>query len=630
MFTFYVLRFTFRVPAVKPSVFLAPLLWLSTLAVASADEVHLKSGARLVGRIVENTPQHVVVDVAGTGEVTVRQGDVRKIVKKAVLAPEPSSASKAPEPPPPAPASATPVPADPQPRPPEEPKEKPPAPPPAPKGTLLEVILQKLDAVAVALEDSSKKLEVVATEVGNLEQKIVAAAEEEKPKLTEERLKLLEEQQRLLTEQQKPTEEQQRLGENLVKLGSSSVPEMIELLDKVRPAVARSLVNALVRLHPEDGVTALLPKTKSEKASVRAAAATLLGIFGKRFEGEVVRRNVEHVESNITIEEDNEGKQEAKKEDDKKAGEKKGDKKNEKGEDKKPEDAKPEEATTDAAADAPASDPPAGVGGSGLFGDAAPESATAAGGPGLLSGDKKDGAAASAAAGKEVIDDRAVAALRELVRDTDASVRAAAVAGLAGLRDAESLDVIVDALVDADNEVRTQALAALAVLVAGVPPDAAKNVPLRVVDVLEREGAVDRKKIALRALSSLAGKAPMEDDRIFRALVALISHEDESLRAQTLMTLGAVAPGKAVPLLVARLPAEADAWSRIQILNALILANDTQAVPAVIDVLERDPVDRVRDAAIRTLHAITPVHFGGDVLAWRNWWKELSGKKEEQ
>lgn len=491
--------------------FLLPAAFLLACAVpARADEVHLKIGSRLVGKILESTPAQVVIRVPGTGDVVVRRADVRREVRLA------DATAEAPTPPP---VKATAKPAEqkpeekkPEERKPEEkkPEGKKPAPAPVAAGTPVQAILQKL-------KDG-------------------------------------------------PPDDQPALQQELIKHArEGAFAEMAGLLDRVEPGQTGWLVNAMAQAPGPDSLNVVLGLAKAEKPQTRAAAAALLGILGKHYEGDGPKSK--------------EGKDAPVE-----------------GLDAVDENGHPLSLKT----------PP-------------PEEAA------VVADGKQEEAPKPQL--REEIDDRARDAERGLAADPDGSVRAAAIAGLSSLYDVESLDVIVEAVADPDPEVRVQAIVALEFLSPRMPDPA--PVPLRIVEILEKHEELDIKKAALSALSRLSGRVPMDDERIFNGVLAAITHEDKDIRAQALMTLGRVAPAKAVDLLTERLPAEPDPWARIQILNALIQAGNAKAVPAIIDRIENDPDRKVHDAAIRTIQAITKQHFGGNAAAWRAWWNNLHGVKAE-
>jgi HEAT repeat protein len=223
----------------------------------------------------------------------------------------------------------------------------------------------------------------------------------------------------------------------------------------------------------------------------------------------------------------------------------------------------------------------------------------------------------------EEVDERARVALRAFLADKEPSVRAAAFASLAALYDTDSAGAMVEAQADRDPAVRSQALSALENLLPRIE-DKAWIAP-RLVEILQGTGVVETKRAVVQAMSRIAGRVPMEDEGISDAVIELITHDNKDLRAEALTAIGRIAPKKAVALLSERMSfeVEPDPWARTQITNALMRSGDPNAVPALIDALEKDPVDTVRDASQRALQTITKQYYGGNVEKWRNWWAQF-------
>jgi HEAT repeat protein len=137
-----------------------PALLVLLAVPAVADVVRLRSGARIQGRVLDETPSSVTIDSAG-GRIVVSRSTIASIVREAV--PPPAAVPQAPTAPPPADSPAPPVkPADPAPgekpvekgKPEEDPK---PAEPPRPPEALKPADVAELKAKIQKLMDTVGK-----------------------------------------------------------------------------------------------------------------------------------------------------------------------------------------------------------------------------------------------------------------------------------------------------------------------------------------------------------------------------------------------------------------------------------------------------------------------------------------
>ncbi len=194
---------------------------------------------------------------------------------------------------------------------------------------------------------------------------------------------------------------------------------------------------------------------------------------------------------------------------------------------------------------------------------------------------------------------RAAQALSFFLGSADAAVRRQAAVSLGRLREAEYLPELVQLLSDPEPRVRSGALWSLRE-VTGFPweedPERWQNwlrqeevwLEDEAPDLLSNLARSDRARSieALRILSAHRGMQRYLSEDLCR----LLEHDD--------------------PLIVAR---TSDTLSRL---------DDRCAVPTWIGLLE-DPREQVRDAALRSLRAVTRETFGDRPEDWRNWLQRL-------
>ncbi len=328
-------------------------------------------------------------------------------------------------------------------------------------------------------------------------------------------------------------------------LSALTGPQLIARLETADPKMTGTIINAVIQKKDKETLGQVLPLAKSEKASVRAAAAVLLGILGKSVDPEARIKRESYLETR----------------DKKKEGPETGAKK------------KPEAPDVE-------------------------------------------------------IDDRAVAALRRLAVDPDASVRAAAVSGLASLNDAGSMELIVGRLVDRAAPVRDRAQAALLDLLPRAKERDRVRLPRYLVDLLRSSDKAETIASVLETVGRLGEKTPLENDRLIDTVTGYFRHNKETVRAQAFIAIGRIAPKQSLRILTERLQAKDEPWVRIQIMTAMALSGNKQAIPPLIEILdtEKEP-QQIKDAAVRSLQQLSRQFFGSDPEKWRAWWARVGGQQ---
>jgi HEAT repeat protein len=198
------------------------------------------------------------------------------------------------------------------------------------------------------------------------------------------------------------------------------------------------------------------------------------------------------------------------------------------------------------------------------------------------SGDPRARSAAAESLGRppEGREREAAEALRPLVDDPNAAVRAAAMASLGQLKDREALDAIVGRFEDGDPTVRQVALIAAADL--GDPG---------AVPALRRMLESPHPEVRFQAVASLATLAPEE---AARELPRLAEDPDPEVRAHLADALGSLEDPRTAAALAALLEDPAVTVRRAAAI-ALGRIGDARAVPALVEALD-DP-ERCFEAA---------------------------------
>ena len=168
---------------------------------------------------------------------------------------------------------------------------------------------------------------------------------------------------------------------------------------------------------------------------------------------------------------------------------------------------------------------------------------------------------------------RAVEALREALKDSDAQVRKNAMSALAHMRDKSAVEVFKEALKDQDAHVRAQAAWAL-----GLNGDAS-GVESLIEAVRDESGLV-----RAQAAWALGLKG---DNRSVEPLIAMLRDRDENVRSQAAWALGLKGDRRATSALAAALK-DAAASVRSQAAWALGLKGDQSVVEALIEALKDD------------------------------------------
>jgi HEAT repeat protein len=217
----------------------------------------------------------------------------------------------------------------------------------------------------------------------------------------------------------------------------------------------------------------------------------------------------------------------------------------------------------------------------------------------------------------------AVPALVEALQDTDAKIRAGAAntIGLIFPQPMEAIPALEDALNDDDPEVREAASNAIQTL----------NTPIidEDVDVLIHNleyGTHDQKLESIYQLTYFVAQAP----EAFQALNQALASDDYDLRLEAASAIWRrVDPESStpVPYLVELFDnpefSNPDGYGRMD--SLLLTLGDggqsaLQAMPMLIDLLEKEQDVSIQSQFLITLKAITGQTFSLDIEGWRHWW----------
>jgi HEAT repeat protein len=197
-----------------------------------------------------------------------------------------------------------------------------------------------------------------------------------------------------------------------------------------------------------------------------------------------------------------------------------------------------------------------------------------------------------------------------LLKDPDATVRAAAAAMLGRLAEPSAVPALVQAVADSSAGVRAQAVEALAAL-----GDRGGR-PAILAALRDPEEGV--REAAALALGQLGDGAAVEP------LFETLGDPDWCLRRAAAQSLGGFADARAAQALQ-RLATQDPHWCvRRAAVCAMGRRADQSLVPALIPALE-DEHWSVRSAAHESLVAVTRQKLAGDAEAWRAWWARQPG-----